>query len=329
MNRSIHITLKRLTWLSMGLCAILTRTLSAEVHDTTIADVTPRAFSVVWVSDVPVIDAYVRVFTDAEGRNEITDILDIKVKSLNVGTAHQSGIVKVDVQGIAPDSAYYVQTETVSNLGLVRHPLEPPNIGVITAMANTSVGGDDRHIASNLLVRNTWETEFETPIRGALVLVRVPELSRYPVTAFVDEIAGLPTVTVDLNNIVNDTTGTNEVISADVMVEIELFRGLRCDDVAHQRLVQRRRLPDPDGTSPGPAAADTEGCFAPNGHAADFNCDARIGAADLNLLLSQLNSADATETSDCHYNLDFDLDEDGNVGAGDLNLLLTLLGTSE
>ena len=43
------------------------RITEADVFDVTIANVTTRAFSVVWVSDEPVISASLRVFADADG----------------------------------------------------------------------------------------------------------------------------------------------------------------------------------------------------------------------------------------------------------------------
>ena len=53
----------------------------AAVTDVTIADVTTRAFSVVWVSDEAVDTATVRVFSDANGDTEITSTVQVTLVS--------------------------------------------------------------------------------------------------------------------------------------------------------------------------------------------------------------------------------------------------------
>jgi hypothetical protein len=62
--------------------SVLVAPVQAEVADVTISDVTTRAFSVVCVSDEPVLaDPTVRVFRDINGADEITTGLEKKLIS--------------------------------------------------------------------------------------------------------------------------------------------------------------------------------------------------------------------------------------------------------
>ena len=94
----------------------------AEIHDVTVTDVTPHAFAVVGFSDEPVLDATVRVFADESGLDEITANLSISLVSANFPEALDRGIVKVDVVGLEPDTAYFFSLETTTGSGVLTYP---------------------------------------------------------------------------------------------------------------------------------------------------------------------------------------------------------------
>jgi hypothetical protein len=61
------------------------------------------------MSDDPVADADIHVYTDAAGgpEHDITADLDITLVSESYPPAHAQGIVKLDVVGLEPNSDYF------------------------------------------------------------------------------------------------------------------------------------------------------------------------------------------------------------------------------
>ena len=93
----------------------------AAVSDIEPADVTTRAFSIVWASDEPVTGATVRVFAEADGTTELTGGLSVVL--LSPAAALTNGVVKVDVRGVAADTCFYYQTDTTtSSFGRFMNP---------------------------------------------------------------------------------------------------------------------------------------------------------------------------------------------------------------
>ncbi|MCP5443671.1 MAG: hypothetical protein H6968_11610 [Chromatiaceae bacterium] len=298
----------------------------AAVRDTIITDVSTRAFSVVWVSDAAVTDATVRVFADAAGDFEITSSLNVVVESASIASAHSLGIVKVDVQGLQADTTYYVETETNT---LVFPAADDPLLDVTTAATTTVSNPDGTPITNDLIVHEIFEPDGVTPADGALLVLQIPSISQYPLTAFVADGIETPGAMVDLSNIVSDATGTNAQVTGDTVIQINEYRGAICASLDDQKLLRLRRAPTHEETPSISEAEISAPCFSPFGLAADFNCDARIGAGDLNLFLSKYGLSSTEAEPDCRFNEDYDLNADRRVGAGDLNLFLSVFGVTE
>lgn len=298
----------------------------AAVRDTIITDVSTRAFSVVWVSDQAVSDATVRVYQDPDGQIDITSSLIITIDSATIPSAHDLGIVKVDVQGLEADTTYYVETETDSYV----YPNTPdPLLEVTTALAATVANSDGTPITNDLLIHEVFNPDGSTPADGILLLLKIPSLSQYPLTAFVADGIAAPSTVIDLSNLISDVTGTNVQVVGGTVIEISEYRGLHCTNLNEQKLVRLRRAPDHEEDPPISEAESVASCFAPGGTAADFNCDSRVGAGDFNLFLANFGVSSTEATPDCKFNDDFDLNKDRTVGAGDFNLFLSVFGTVE
>ena len=67
---------------------------AAVSADLTPTDVTPRALSLVWSSDESVVDATLRIWSDANGTTELTAGLSV----VSIGPAVDNGLARVDVR---------------------------------------------------------------------------------------------------------------------------------------------------------------------------------------------------------------------------------------
>ena len=310
--------------LSMFVSHFYTLQVHAAVSDVTVSDVTTRAFSVVWVSDEAITSATVRVYSDIEGANQV--IAGIALNLVSPPAALINGIAKVDVTGLAADTVYYIDTETVGDTtGSVFFPEAASTlIEVKTALSTTRENLTGGPIVNDLIQHEIFEPDGITESQGTLLMLKIPSISSYPLTAFVGEGFSVPQAVVDLNNLFEDASGISAEVLANTIMELSEFRGLLCN-IEDQKKTLKRRVPAhvevPSITElEGPAA-----CFSPGGASVDFNCDSRIGLADLGALAARFG----LEQPDCRFNLDFDFNEDGRVGLFDLGALAAAFGTSE
>jgi len=298
----------------------------AAVADVTVSDVTTRAFSVVWVSDEEITSATIRVYEDENGDIPVTD--GIVVKLVSPPEALSNGIAKVDVTGLAADTIYFIETETIG-VGEGAVPVFFPEstsalIEVKTALSTTRENPTGGPIVNDLIQHEIFEPDGVTESQGTLLMLKIPSISEYPLTAFVGEGFSVPQAVVDLNNLFEDASGISAEVLANTVMELSEFRGLLCN-VADQKRTSLRRVPehleDPSITELEAPAA----CFSPGGTSVDFNCDSRIGLEDLGALAARFG----LEQPDCRFNHDFDFNEDGRVGLFDLGALAAAFGTSE
>ncbi len=306
---------------------IFSKNTEAAISDAVIADVTPRAFSVVWVSDEAVSNATVKVFSDASATNDITSTLSVSVVS--GVTALNLGIVKIDIQGVAPDTIYYVQTQTTGASGLVVFPDLASLLQVRTAVAVSASASDGSPITNDLLVHDMFTPDGVSAAEGALLVLSIPSISQYPLTAFVADASVASGAVIDLNNLIADATGTNAQLAGGTVIEISEYRGLLCSGLGPQKQLRLRRAPVHLEVPVITEAEVPAECFSPNGHTADFNCDAKVSAGDFNLFLSNFGLTSTNSAPDWRFNADFDLNNDRVIGAGDFNLFLSVFGQAE
>jgi hypothetical protein len=296
----------------------------ADVSDVTVADVTTRAFSVIWLSSEAVADGRVRVFTDEEGLDEITGEVGIQLVSTGFPPALDLGIVKVDVTGLSADTTVYFQTETTDLLGnTVTFPAAAPLLPVTTATLTTRANADNAPIVNDLILHEVFQPDGVTAAPGTLLIVKVPGVSDYPISAFVGEGIEAPASIADLNNIF-DASGTSAEVLPGEPLQITEFRGLLCTPSDH-KLIRTRRAPPHEET---PAITELEApapCFAPDGVAVDFDCDGRVGLVDFTRLAGNFDLA----APECAFNSDFDLDQDGRVGLVDFTRFASVFGAQE
>jgi hypothetical protein len=329
--QGIHIAW-RIHRLIIGGMVLISMPALATVFDTTVTDVTTRAFSVVWVSDEQVTDATVKVFSDQNGASELSGL---QVDLIRNPLALQQGIVKVNLSGLLPGSTVYVRTETTGLGGQVFFPQTNPLIKVVTAIESTKANQNNEPIVNDLILHKIYQPDGVSSADGALLLIKIPSISSYPLTAFVGEGYPSPSAVADLNNLFEDSTGMSaEVIGREVLEIIE-FRGTQLCGANDQKLTHLRRTPpheETQETPPKPAITELElpqPCFSPQGVSADFNCDGKINAIDFNEFLIKFGTSRTNASAKCKFNADFDLYKDGKVDAVDFNDFLIVFGSSE
>ena len=316
-----------LGWLAAVLLLSAMQATQADVSGMQATDVTTRAFSVLWFSDEAVTGYELRVFDDADGLTEVT--ADLVIEKLSGDEAKALGLIKVDVTGLEPGRDYYVQSVTESATGPYTAPADVPLLAVTTATRTTRTGADDRPITNDLILHPVYEPGGVSPALGGLLLVRVPAFSDYPLTAFIDPNIDPAAAIVDLNNLFDRSTGASAQTSGGELLQVVEVRGLvgtGCTQADH-KLTHSRKVP-PHEEDPAITELETPtSCFSPNGVAADFNCNGRVGFSDFTDFARQFG----TQAPNCAFNADFDIGAvpDGAIGGDDLERLTSVFGQSE
>jgi len=291
---------------------------TAAIFDTVVSDVTTRAFSVVWVSDEPVADAKVKVFSDKDGLIEVTSNLSITLVSSAFPPALEQGIVKVDVIGLNPDTTVYVQTETDGVTGLITYPKVGALLEVRTASSTSVSDASNNPITNDLIIHQVLPPDGETAIESALILVKAPGISPYPLTAFVGQDYPLPNAAVDLNNFFSFDSGLSADVQAATILEIIEYRGMLCDPTK-QKLVRFRKVPVHEETPPLTELESASACFS-----ADTVCDETVNILDAQRTLNIFSET----VGSCAYNNDLDLVLDGTINILDVQSVLNNFGKS-
>lgn len=289
--------------------------LYAAVTDVTITDVTTHAFSVVWMSDEPVTDATVHVFSDADGLNEIPN-LSVNLISSSFPPALDLGIVKVGISGLPSATEFFIQTETTNTTGTEKFPDGITLLQFKTANATTRENDDGSPIINDLIKFEIFKQDGTTPATGALMLFQVPTVSKYPLSAFVNDGFELPTAVIDLNNTFSKHTGMSIEVPGNEVALITEFRGLNCASADH-KLTHFRKLPEHSET---PLITELESpvnCFF-----ADIVCDNIIDILDIQRLLNIFNESHGS----CAFNPDLDVVKNDQIDILDLQSILNRFG---
>ena len=303
---------------SLALVASATTT-NASVSDVTVADVTTRAFAVVWVSSEAVTSATVRVFSDASGTNEITSTLALALVSAAFPPALAQGVVKVSVAGVSANTNVFVQTVTTGASGTVLFPTAAPFLQAHTATQTTKANAANQPIVNDLLLHNVFAPNGTTPATGALLMLAAPSVGAAPLTAFVGEGFTAPAAVIDLNNLYQASTGSSAEVAANQNLTLTEFRGLLCPGLADHKLIRFRRAPAHEET---PRITEVEAavpCFF-----ADTVCDNTINILDAQRVLNIFNRM----RGQCAFNPDLDIVADNTINILDVQRVLNRFGQS-
>jgi hypothetical protein len=305
-----------------GLVLSWTGSAAAAVSDVTFADVTTRAFSVVWASDEPVSGATVRVFADQDGLTEVTVGLTVTLASAGFPPALNLGVVKVDVSGLDAGACVFVQTETTAS-STVLEPPAPPFLEVCTAAETAKANALDEPIANDLIRHELFGPDGLTPAAGALLLLSAPGVGAHPLSAFAGDGFALPTAVADLNNLFDTSTGSSAELAGGELLQITEFRGLTCPGLVHHRLLRFRRTPPHEEEATlGRRITEIEApepCFF-----ADTVCDDTVNILDAQRVLNIFGSASGA----CEFNPDLDVVPDGTIDILDVQSVLSRFGES-
>ncbi|MFQ5515555.1 MAG: hypothetical protein ACE5FG_14140 [Myxococcota bacterium] len=301
----------------------LSTPVAAAVSDLTVADVTTRSLSVVWVSDEAVSQATVSVFSDAAGTTEITSGLSVTLVSSAFPPALTQGVVKVDISGLPPDTCVYLQTATTGT-SLVLEPPAPPFLEACTALETTRGNALGQPIANDVIRHTFLGPDGASAASGALLLLSVPSVGAAPLSAFAGQDSTPPGALVDLNNLFDVQTGVSaEVLGGEVMTLTEL-RGLACPALEDQRRLRFRRAPAHEEqasvTQPITEIEDAVPCFF-----ADTVCDGVVNILDAQRVLNFLGAT----RGECAFNEDLDVVADDDINILDVQSVLNRLGESE
>lgn len=286
----------------------------AAVLDLTPTDVTPRAFSVVWVSDVAPTATSVRVFLAADGTSEVTGSLAIAPAVV------ANGIVKIDVGGALPGTCYYVQSSTTAG-SVVLAPATPPFLAICTPLAASAADATAKPIPSDVVALDLFAPDGLTPGTGTLLLASIPGSSAYPIASWVGNTVPAPAALADLGRFFDATTQkTLEPVAGAPMTMTQL-RGLLCPGAVSHRLLRYRRVPAHLEVSIlGTSIAEMEPAVPC--HFADTSCDGTVSAADSQRVVDAFFSLPGS----CRFNPDLDLVSDGEIDVLDLQRLLNRWG---
>ena len=206
------------------------------VQDIMVTDVTPVSFSVIWASDTPATPD-IRVFTDADGTNDITAQLTIIAHPTRntdgsiVTSAQNRGVMKVQVSGLNPDTTYFFQTITWSKATppeVTYYPSSAPMLQVSMPLAvkrTWADGADEIPFSNDLIYMECYLPDGSTPAEGTL-LVAMVEGSEYPVTGFVGDGIASPFAYVDLNNVFSSADHKTMALYGGEPITLTKFMGI-------------------------------------------------------------------------------------------------------
>lgn len=289
----------------------------SEVHEVFATDVTSKALSIVWVADQPILEAELNLFTDSAG-TQLIEAVTRELISDRVAGAHQKGLGKIDVQGLTPGQTYYYQLVNTSAVGVETVPSTGPLPAVTTARSRTVADDIGQPFANDLFMHASYHLDDSTPAGGTLLVVELPEISPYPLSALVGD-AGYasPWSAVNLNNLFN-RAGTNLQLESGQIIRIRELRGYDvCGSLAHHALDYYRELPPRYSFVTVQTLDRLDLC-----HSYDLDCNGRIDEADQGRVSQHFGSA----VGECGYNADLDVIVDGIIDALDVQAVVDAIG---
>lgn len=227
LRRLILILTLVLLWPGQGFAGVPT------VKDLMVTDVTPNSFSVIWVTNEP-CTADIKVYLDAQAtmpaENAVVTAHPLESGSSSIKTkAEDQGVMKVRVEGLNANTAYYFTTVSTS-----KSTSESTNYPALTALMEVSTEsqtvrttGDANALApfsNDLIIEPCYLNDGQTVAEGTLIVATVKG-AHYPLTAFVGDGIAIPYAMVDLNNLYGAETFETLDLSTRENLTVLNYRG--------------------------------------------------------------------------------------------------------
>lgn len=304
------------------ICTAAVAAQAAILQEPLVTDVTPRSFSVVWVSSEPadpslkVLNAASQDITEAVSQ---TPFPGLQTSAELSGAARSAGMLKVRVAGLTPDTLYSFQTRTEVAGDVLTFPADAP-IAVRTQIAAEVVtaAGDRSPNGNDLLKFQVFKPGGVYAARGSLLVASVPGAG-HPVSAYVGDGSngggsepGL--VIIDLNNFYDAQTHRSLSMDEPAVLTLRALRGngVQGDALLHYRLLDAR-------------SGQLSVITPRKGYPADFNCDGAVNLLDATLMTGSWG----LQIGDAAFNADYDLDADGDADMDDSRSFQAEYGNKE
>lgn len=292
--------------------------IQAQISDVTTTDVTTRAFSVVWVSDELVLSTRVELFADSGGAQTVTTAT-IDVVSERINGAHENGLVKIDITGLNSNTTFHYSIQSTTSQGTDVFPSDSSLVAVTTSVETSRVSPLNQPIVNDIINYSAHGLDGITPLPGSLVLINIPTISDYPLSAFVgNNNALIGSAVLDLNNVFNQSGISAQIAGGEIMV-IKEHRGLNCLGLLNQSLSRFAKVPQQNEFPPVTTLESPTGCFI-----SDRNCDKTVNILDFQFVLNSFNSL----SGQCAFNPDADIVADQVINILDVQGVLNDFGQS-
>lgn len=312
---STHMAIVKIVLMSALLFSF---SIQAQISNITIADVTTRAFSVLWVADNQVLSANVSLFADADGAQPVTAV-DVDVVSAGITDAHANGVVKIDVTGLTSDTTYYFSIQSTTTQGSDIFPDNSSLLQVTTSREVSKVNSSNQPTVNDLINYAAHGFDGVTSLSGSLVLIDIPTVSNYPLSAFVGNSSALNEFAViDLNNLFDKLGVSADVEGGEIMV-VKEFRGLNCLGLKNHSISRFSKVPQKNESPKVTTLQSPDSCFV-----SDRNCDQIVNILDFQFVLNSFNSM----SGECAFNRDADIVKDQVINILDVQRILNDFGRS-
>jgi hypothetical protein len=191
-----------------------------KINNVTITDVTDTQFSVIWaVNQVATGD--LKVFSDEYATDDITDNVTIVCDSCQQADAKSNGIIKINVEGLLPDTPYFFKTVTTAQVGGEVHISDT----IFQVRTETESGVVNNNFIAQKIFKKGWTpgNDDDFIASGALLIVSV-DGADYPVSAWVGFYGAY--AGVDLSNVYSASSHKSMEIKTGTQMKLWAFGGL-------------------------------------------------------------------------------------------------------
>ncbi len=253
--RSVTYLLFSLLFLLFSVCQV--QASPVVVSNTTVTDVTPSSFSVLWNGDQAAIPD-LRVFTDVDGTQEISNQLNITAYPLKgshisiIESSRDNGVLLIQAAGLSPATTYYYQTVTIvaltGEITLTPATLPLPSVTTQDNSVRTNIPDTTEYLfANDTILINTPQENGNDAAEGTVVSVLITG-SNYPVTGMVGDGVTVPYAAMDTANVFDAVSHLNMPLSGGEQVTVTRYLGVNGTETFTSYLLPPRQLAELRGT---------------------------------------------------------------------------------